>query len=83
MDEKGAFSYYRHAKFEKGWHGTGDIFASAFTGAYMGGKSMAEAARIAADFAYRCIEVSQGDPTHTYGTKFELALPDLMGMLGR
>ncbi len=47
--ENGNYSYYEHYKFPKGSHGTGDVYASAFTGAYMNGKSAPEAAKIAAD----------------------------------
>ncbi|MBQ1907297.1 MAG: pyridoxamine kinase [Firmicutes bacterium] len=77
-----AFSYYRHRKAgERGWYGTGDIFASAFTGAYMRGRSMEDSARIAAEFACRCIELSLGDQDHAYGTKFQLALPELIDLM--
>ena len=76
--EKGVYSYYEHDKFEKGSHGTGDVYASAFTGAYLNGKSALEAAKIAADYTYRCIEITRQDPAHWYGVKFELPLPDLI-----
>lgn len=79
--EDGRISYYEHPRIEKDCHGTGDVYASAFTGALMNGKSKFEAARIAADYTVRCIENTQSDPDHWYGVKFETALLDLMKML--
>ena len=65
----------------KGTHGTGDIYASAFTGALMNDKSIYEAAKIAADYTVKCIINTQGDEDHWYGAKFETALGDLINML--
>lgn len=79
--EKGNMRYYEHKRIAKGCHGTGDVYASAFTGALMKGKDIFTAAKIAADYTVLCIEKTQGDPTHWYGVKFETALPDLIGML--
>lgn len=79
--EDGKINYYEHRRIAKGCHGTGDVYASAFTGALMNGKSIFEAAKIAADYTVMCIEKTQGDPTHWYGVKFETALPELIGML--
>lgn len=74
-------NYYEHDKMERGSHGTGDIYASAFTGAYVRGKDLFESAKIAADFTLQCIKNSQGDDNHTYGAKFETAIPDLIEMV--
>ncbi len=74
----GKITYYEHEKISKGCHGTGDAYASAFTGALASGKTVMEAARIAADFVVECIKVTQGDESHWYGVKFELALPYLI-----
>ena len=79
--ENGKISYYEHDRIAKGCHGTGDVYASAFVGALMQGKPLFESAKIAADYTVRCIENTQGDPTHWYGVKFETALADLMKML--
>lgn len=75
--------YYAHNRVGRSYHGTGDIFASCLTGAWVGGKSMARAARIASDYTCRCIENTYQDPAHWYGVKFETALPQLMEMLKR
>ena len=79
--ENGKISYYEHNRIAKGCHGTGDVYASAFVGALMQGKTLFKSAKIAADYTVRCIENTQGDPTHWYGVKFETALADLMKML--
>ena len=67
--------YYRHRRISKGSHGTGDIYASAFVGAHLRGKSVYDAAVIAADYTVKCIENTAGDPDHWYGVKFEPVLP--------
>ena len=74
-------TYYFHEKLAKGCHGTGDIYSSAFVGALMRGKTVAEAAQIAADFTLAGMKATQGDEAHWYGTKFEKALPVLMDAL--
>lgn len=79
--ENGEMHYYEHDKISKGCHGTGDIYASAFTGALMNDKSIFEAAKIAADYTVKCISNTQGDADHWYGAKFETALRDLIDML--
>lgn len=81
--ENGAARYYEHRRIAKGCHGTGDVYASAFVGALMNGKSAYDAAVLAADYTVRCIELSQGDAEHWYGVKFELALPEYIRMLGK
>ncbi len=79
--EQGKKRYYEHRKIEKGCHGTGDVYASAFVGALLNGKDAFEAAKIAADFTVACIEKTIGDKEHWYGVKFELALPSLIEKL--
>lgn len=79
--ENGEISYYTHHKFAKGSHGTGDIYASAFTGALLRGKTVYGSAKIAADYTYKCIENTIGDESHWYGVKFETAIPYLIKLL--
>ena len=62
-------------------HGTGDVFASAFVGSTMIGKSPSSAAKIAGEFTKKAIEKTIGDETHTYGVKFEQAIPELYDLL--
>ena len=73
--------YVSNRKVGRGYFGTGDLFAAAFTGAWMGGKSMEDAAAIAAKFVCRCVENTVSDPSHWYGTKFETAIPYLIELL--
>lgn len=77
------YSYYEHKKIETGCHGTGDIYASAYVGALLNGKTEYEAARIAADYTVICIENTCGDKEHWYGAKFETAIPDYLRLLGK
>ena len=62
-------------------HGTGDVFASSFVGSVMKGKSPAAACKIAGEFTKIAIEKTMGDETHTYGVKFEQAIPSLFDLL--
>lgn len=73
--------YYRHPKLPRSYHGTGDIYASAFVGSWLGGRTMEESIQIAADYACECIRATIGDEHHWYGTKFETALPKLLEAL--
>ena len=59
--ESGFYSYYEHEKISEGSHGTGDIYASAFTGALLQDKGAVEAACIAADYTLECIKVTRAD----------------------
>lgn len=80
--ENGTYSYYEHERITGGYHGTGDVYASAFTGALMGGRNVFESARIAADYTVESILETRDDPTHRYGVKFEKAIPKLLSLLG-
>ena len=75
--------YYEHRKIAKGCHGTGDVYASAFVGALANGFGAYEAAVLAANYTVKCIELTQDDPEHWYGVKFELALPEYIHLLGK
>lgn len=79
--ENGNKQYYKHEKISNGCHGTGDIFASAFAGAFVKGKTAYEAAKIAADYVVNCIKETAGDESHWYGAKFEPVLGNLIESL--
>lgn len=74
-------NYYFTEKLNVSMHGTGDAYASAFTGALLHGKSLVEAASIAANFVVESIKFTIPDKSHWYGVKFEKALPKLIEML--
>lgn len=81
--QDGKTRYYFHEKMPESYHGTGDCFAAAFTGALMRGRSVYGAARVAADFTVDCIKKTIGDGSHWYGVKFERALPELVRKVNR
>jgi pyridoxine kinase len=60
------------------YHGTGDVFSSVLTAALLGGKSLTEAARIAAEFVHDTIEdTARENPSLWYGVNFEKHLSRL------
>lgn len=77
----GQYAYYEHEKIANGCHGTGDIYASAFVGALMQGKSPYDAAKIAADYVLDCIRTTQTLDNHWYGAAFEPVLGNLIKAL--
>ena len=79
--ENEKISYYEHKKIEKGCHGTGDVYSSAFVGALMNKKSLFDSAKIAADYVVMCIEKTKKDESHWYGVKFEGLLGELIKMV--
>lgn len=72
---------YYDEKLDRSSHGTGDCFASVFTGAVVYGKSMLEATTLAAQFVKKAIEVTSLDENHWYGVKFEKVIPFLIESL--
>ena len=62
-------------------HGTGDVFASAFVGSTMKGKTPSQAAKIAGEFTKKAIEKTVGDETHKYGVKFEQVIREIDDLL--
>lgn len=79
--EDGEYSYYEHEKLPNSCHGTGDIYASAFVGALMRGKTAYDAAKIAADYAVACIKYTAELDNHWYGAAFEPVLGQLIAAL--
>ena len=61
VHEAGFYSYYEHEKIAEGCHGTGDVYASAFTGAMLQNKGAVDAACIAADYVVECIKATKED----------------------
>lgn len=75
--------YYFTEKLGRKFHGTGDCYAAAFTGAMLQGRDEYSAASLAADFVVESIRKSMDDESHWYGVKFEKALPMLVRELNR
>ena len=81
--DQGRMHYCPHRRIAKMFHGTGDIYASAFTGAWVQGRTLVESAGIAAEYTLACIENSLDAPEHWYGVRFEPCLPRLWELLSK
>ncbi len=79
--ENGNYAYYQHEKLSNSCHGTGDIYASAFVGALVRGKTAYDAARIAADYTVECIKETARMDNHWYGAAFEPVILKLIQAL--
>ncbi len=76
--EAGNYQYYEHPLRSNSCHGTGDVYASAFVGALVRGKTAFEAAKIAADYTLACIDETAKLDNHWYGAAFEPVLSNLI-----
>lgn len=77
--ETNTYLYHSHEKLPVSHHGTGDIFASAFTGFMAQGKSWQDSMVRASDFTLLCLRENQSqDRDPRYGICYEKALPYLM-----
>ncbi len=75
--------YYFTERVSKNFHGTGDIYSSAFVAGYILGKSAFESARIAADYTVEAMKLTLPyQNEHFYGVFFEKAIPELLKKLG-
>ena len=76
--------FYSFSKKYPGiYYGTGDLFASALTGAYLNGKSIYESAEIALEFTNSAIERTFEAGTDTrFGVNFEQGIADYIKRLG-
>ena len=79
--ENGVYAYYEHEMLPNSCHGTGDIYASAFVGAFVRGKSAFDAAAIAANYTMECIRCTASLDNHWYGAAFEPVLGKLIEAL--
>ena len=76
--EKNQFCFSFRNHIDRTMHGTGDIFASVFTGAVTLGNSLQEALDIAVNFTADCIEATVPYAEESwYGCCFELCLGEL------
>lgn len=67
--------YDFNVRLARSSHGTGDVFASVFSGAILRGRSALAAAALAADMV--CESIRATDDSHWYGVSFEKMLPSL------
>ena len=76
------FYFYEQERIDAAYHGTGDIFSSAFTGSLVRGLSIEESIRVAADYTAECIRVTKASPDSSwYGVDFEATIPYLLKRL--
>ena len=73
--------YYRHKRVNKNYHGTGDLFASCFTGLWLRGLPLTKAASVAAELTCNCVQKTYDDPANWYGIRLESALSELICLL--
>jgi len=82
-DRKAGVDFAFEEKVSGMYHGTGDIFASALTGALLNGFSLFDSARIAVRFTAGSIRRTQAAGTDVrFGVNFEQGLPDYIRALG-
>ncbi len=79
-DSENSMFYYSYREhIDCCCHGTGDIFASAFTGAVVLGKSLQQALDISVNFTADCIEKTFPERDEMwYGSAFELCIGNLL-----
>jgi len=71
----GEISFVQHEKMNGSFYGTGDIFASVFTGEYLKNKDVLRAVNTACDFTLKCIKNTPA--SHWQGVNFEPLLGEL------
>jgi len=76
--QEGDFSY-KAVRIPRQLHGTGDLFAAAFTGSLMAGKDSFQSASLAAGFVERVAAATE--EVSPFGASFETQLPYLIDQL--
>lgn len=80
--EDGKVSYSFAPRIEGQYHGSGDVWGSAFLAALMNGKSLNDACKVACDYTSESVEYTRRSKTdNRFGVRFESALPGLMRAL--
>lgn len=75
-------TFFRHEKVPGAFSGTGDLYAACFTGAFLRGEPLLDAAAFAAFFTGACVRETAKDPARRYGVKFEPLLGKITEMVG-
>lgn len=79
IPEEDRFFEYYNDRLPASLHGTGDIFASCFTGGFANGKGLEESLKIAVDYVCECMKHTLKDEnSRWYGANFEEAIPYLI-----
>lgn len=74
LAHQGQYTLWDQPRLPGSYHGTGDIYAACFAGAYLQGRPLAQAAAWAGEFTGRCIQATLDAPAHWYGIRFESQL---------
>ncbi len=69
--------FYSQPRLPGHFHGTGDLFAAALSGAWLAGMTPYDAGVVAADFTAAAIAATPKDRDARFGVCFETALPEL------
>lgn len=78
------FFSYGTEKIDTKSHGTGDVFASTFTGAVMNDFSVFDSLKIAADYTCACIKNTYEDKSSVnYAVNFEAEIPYLLKLINK
>lgn len=84
VSEEDRFFEYYTEKIDVGFHGTGDVFASACVGALMRGLTLENSLKTAANYTVDAIKKTVAEPNHnTYGVNFEQSIPLLLDELDK
>ncbi len=84
MSEDRVAKYYFENRLPGAYHGTGDIFASAFCGALLNGFSIYDSMSISVRYVCDCIKRTQAmENPITYGVDFERGIPFYIKELGK
>ena len=70
------YSYFKHEKISKSYHGTGDIYTSVFLASYLKTGIIEKSVELAADMVVKSIKNTLDDNNHNYGVKFESVLAE-------
>lgn len=77
----GEYGYIKSDKINSMFHGTGDVWASTFAGAFTKGMSFTDAVKVATEFTVEAIKATLDDKDeHWYGVKFESCLNKLTSL---
>ena len=81
--EDSFFEYYNE-KLPVSFHGTGDIFASSFTGALMNDLSVNDALVVAVEYTLESMRCTLREENYNwYGVNFEQAIPKYLELLNK
>lgn len=77
----GEYGYIKSDKINSMFHGTGDVWASTFAGAFTKGMNFTDAVKVATEFTVEAIKATLDDrDEHWYGVKFESCLNKLTSL---